>query len=106
LESEPRRQIERLYHAALELEGGERLAFLEQACKHAGLRREGEALLEGDAKAGSFIESPVIEEAAQQQADASANRMTQPQRARGSPTADRELLTWDGLGSRPLKTAV
>jgi serine/threonine protein kinase len=76
LEPERWRQIERLYHAALELDDRGRAAFLEQACGTDGdLRREVEALLASDAKAGSFIESPAIEAVArmvaQQQAGAS-----------------------------------
>jgi serine/threonine protein kinase/tetratricopeptide (TPR) repeat protein len=64
---EPKRwdEIERLYHAALELKEKERLTFLASAC--AGdevLRREVESLLQSDAQAGSFIESPAIEVAA------------------------------------------
>ena len=52
---EPERwlQIERLYHAALELDAGERAAYLAKAC--AGdkmLRSEVESLLASDAEAG------------------------------------------------------
>jgi eukaryotic-like serine/threonine-protein kinase len=77
LEAERWRQVERLYQAALDLEGRDRAAFLERACGTDGdLRRQVEALLESDAKAGSFMESPAIEDAARmlarQQADASA----------------------------------
>ncbi len=51
------RQIESLYHAALELAPGQRSAFLDQAC--AGdeeLRREVESLLVSHDEAASFIE--------------------------------------------------
>jgi serine/threonine protein kinase/tetratricopeptide (TPR) repeat protein len=64
---EPERwsQIERLYHAALELGEKERAAFLEDACAgDESLQREVESLLESDSQAGSFIESPAIEVAA------------------------------------------
>lgn len=64
---EPERwpQIEKLYHAALELEGGGRAAFLEEACgADHDLRREVESLLASDASAGSFIEAPAMEMAA------------------------------------------
>ncbi len=63
-------EIERLYHAALELKDKERLSFLASAC--AGdelLRREVESLLQSDAQAGSFIESPAIEVAARSLAE-------------------------------------
>ncbi len=64
---EPERwlQIEQLYHSALELNAGERAAYLAKAC--AGdemLRSEVESLLESDAQAGEFIDSPAIEVAA------------------------------------------
>ena len=61
---EPERwsQIERLYHAALELDKGEREGFLARACAgDESLRQEVESLLESDSQAGSFIESPAIE---------------------------------------------
>src|SRR5215468_7183136 len=55
------KQIERLYHAALGRESGEREAFLAQAC--AGdeeLRREVEELLRYDGAAGSFIQGNAL----------------------------------------------
>jgi eukaryotic-like serine/threonine-protein kinase len=71
LEPERWRQIESLYQAALDLEGSEREALLERACgADTQLRREVEALLEYDAKAGGFIESPAI--------DAVARMIAQP----------------------------
>lgn len=64
------REIERLYHAALEVEGGGRAAFLERACGGDNdLRREVESLLASDAAAGSFIEAPAMEVAAQAMAN-------------------------------------
>jgi eukaryotic-like serine/threonine-protein kinase len=63
-------KIEKLYHAALEFEGGGRGAFLAQACGgDSDLRREVETLLASGAAAGSFIESPALEVAAQALAD-------------------------------------
>src|SRR5262245_22730630 len=56
------KQIERIYHAALEREPGERGTFLDQAC--AGdeeLRSEVTSLLDYDDKPASFIEAPVLE---------------------------------------------
>jgi serine/threonine-protein kinase len=64
---EPERwlQIERLYHAALELDAGQRGAYLAKVCAgDESLRKEVESLLESDAQAGEFIESPAIEVAA------------------------------------------
>jgi serine/threonine protein kinase len=59
------RQIERLYQAALELEETGRAAFLGKACGgDDDLRRQVEAMLESDAKAGSFMESPAMQAAA------------------------------------------
>ncbi|MCI0390107.1 MAG: hypothetical protein MOB07_15255 [Acidobacteria bacterium] len=54
-------QIEKLYHATLEREPGDRMTFLDRAC--AGdetLRRQVAALLACDDRAASFIESPVL----------------------------------------------
>jgi eukaryotic-like serine/threonine-protein kinase len=66
------KQIERIYHAALERESGERGTFLDQAC--AGdeeLRREVASLLDYEGEPASFIESPVLEVAAKELADQS-----------------------------------
>src|SRR6266487_3798803 len=63
-------QIEKLYHAALELERSKRAAFLEETCgADHDLRREVESLLASDAAAGSFIEAPAMEMAAKALAD-------------------------------------
>ncbi len=52
-------QIERLYHAALELVAEERDAFLDRACAGDGdLRREVVSLLASYDQAGGFMESP------------------------------------------------
>jgi len=59
-------QIERLYHAALEREAGERSAFLAAACGgDEALRREVESLLRFHERADQFIEAPALEVAAQ-----------------------------------------
>ncbi|HXH50356.1 MAG TPA: protein kinase [Terriglobia bacterium] len=69
METERWTEIEQLYHAALELDESERPAFLAKACAgDESLRREVESLLESDAQAGSFIESPAIEVAARSMA--------------------------------------
>ena len=62
-------QIEKIYHSALELAENERAAFLEKACAgDEGLRREVESLLAHEEQAESFIESPALAVAAQEQA--------------------------------------
>jgi serine/threonine protein kinase len=53
------REIERLYHAALERSAEERAAFLAEACGNdEALRRELDSLLEYQNRAGDFIETP------------------------------------------------
>ena len=55
-------QVEQLYHAALEHEEAERIAFLENACAgDLALRREVESLLSHDQPAADFMESAAIE---------------------------------------------
>jgi serine/threonine protein kinase len=56
------REIERLYHLALERDAGARAAFLTDACGgDAALRREVESLLDCHGEAGDFIERPAVE---------------------------------------------
>ena len=65
MKPERRRQVERIYHSALEREESQRGAFLAQAC--AGdevLRKEVESLLAHQPLAESFIEVPALEVAA------------------------------------------
>jgi serine/threonine protein kinase/Tol biopolymer transport system component len=60
------RKIEKIYHAALEREPGERAAFLLEAC--AGddeLRREAESLLTFRERTGGFMDAPAMEVAAE-----------------------------------------
>jgi eukaryotic-like serine/threonine-protein kinase len=58
-------EVERLYHAALERGEGERAGFLTGACGgDEELRREVESLLEHEAEAEHFIDSPALEAAA------------------------------------------
>ena len=67
------KQIEELYHAALERAESERPAFLEQACGgDEALRREVESLLSFHQQAGSFIEAPALDEAARALASSGA----------------------------------
>lgn len=52
-------KIERIYHAALERDKAERVAFLVDSCEgDESLRREVESLLAHEEKAGSFLETP------------------------------------------------
>lgn len=58
------REIERLYHEAIERDraAGDRAAFLEEACAgDEALRREVESLLDHHAQAKDFIEVPAVE---------------------------------------------
>src|SRR5580765_7589174 len=62
MKPERRKEIEKLCHAALQLEASRRAAFLDQAC--AGdeeLSREVASLLASDAKAASFLAAPAAE---------------------------------------------
>jgi hypothetical protein len=60
--SERWKQIEKIYHAALEVEPQEWSAFLDQACAgDAALRQEVESLLAHEQPAESFIEAPALE---------------------------------------------
>lgn len=56
------RQLDNLFHSALQREPGERTAFLDEACVgDDSLRKQVEALLAAHKDAGSFIESPALE---------------------------------------------
>lgn len=58
-------RITELYHSALEVETGKRDSFLEQACSgDKELQREVLRLLEGNQRAGDFLNSPAIVAAA------------------------------------------
>lgn len=62
MELERWREVERLYHAACDLDGHERTAFLANACSgNVELRNEVESLLAQDDHAGTFLESPAFE---------------------------------------------
>ena len=63
------RQIEQLYHAALEKDAGLRPHFLEQACaSDLSLRREVESLLAQAGEDDRFLEEPALDVAAKQMA--------------------------------------
>ncbi len=55
------RQIEQLYHDALERPEGERAAFLDKSCSDADLRREVEDLLRAGAETGGKFDRPAMQ---------------------------------------------
>jgi serine/threonine protein kinase/Tol biopolymer transport system component len=66
MKAERWKQIDSILQAALDRAPAERSAFLEQACVgDPSLRPEVEALIDSHEKAGSFIEAPVFEAAAE-----------------------------------------
>jgi serine/threonine-protein kinase len=70
------RQVDHLFQAALERNVAERAVFLAEACAgDAALRREVESLLAAREQAGSFIQSPAIEVAADLMADEQAESL-------------------------------
>ena len=75
MKAERWQQVDKLLDAALELPTAERAAFLASACgpDHA-LRKEVDSLLEAYARAGNFIESPALEEAAKIVAESGSHR--------------------------------
>lgn len=65
MERERRQQVERLYHAALEVAESERDTFLEESCSgDYSLRREVESLLARERKAQGFLEVSPLEDGA------------------------------------------
>src|SRR5262245_16144607 len=71
------RQVEQLYHSALEREDDQRTAFLAEACAgDHSLRREIESLLAHQSQAESLLETPVMEVAAKALADDRTGSMT------------------------------
>jgi eukaryotic-like serine/threonine-protein kinase len=65
VETEHWRKVERLFYEALEKDGPQRAAFLEQACAGDGsLASEVNSLLAGGEASGSFLENPAMEVAA------------------------------------------
>jgi serine/threonine protein kinase len=59
-------QITQLYHSALEIEPGQRVEFLDQACKgDKDLQRDVLRLLSGNERAGDFLNSPAVVVAAE-----------------------------------------
>ena len=65
MQAERWQRAEEIYHAVLELPESDRVRFLEESCStDEALRREVESLLANEKLAGSFLESPVTENAA------------------------------------------
>ena len=59
-------QVKKLFDAAIAQPTGERAAFLDDACAgNEALRREVESLLESDEQAGSFMDAPAVQSAAE-----------------------------------------
>ncbi|MGH9836970.1 MAG: serine/threonine-protein kinase, partial [Blastocatellia bacterium] len=81
-------QVGQLYHAALELASGERVAFLDQACAgDEALRREVESLIAAGEQAGDFIAAPVFEDVVE----------TLPTEKRDPPLEGRKLGDYEML---------
>ncbi|HEY6388600.1 MAG TPA: hypothetical protein VIX91_23215 [Candidatus Acidoferrum sp.] len=56
------RRIEQIFHSALKVEEGRRVAFLEESCEgDDDLRLKVESLLAHHQNAGSFLESPALD---------------------------------------------
>src|SRR5499426_4780244 len=71
------RQVEQLYHSALECAFNQRAAFLAEACADDdSLRREVESLLAHQSQAENLMEAPVMEVAAKALADDRTGSMT------------------------------
>ena len=71
-------QVERLYHAAIEIESGQRTAFLAEACGgDEELRREVVSLLAAHDEAGSLIVAPALEVVAREWADKRVGTLVQ-----------------------------
>src|SRR5262245_31517343 len=87
------RQVEQLYHSALEREDDQRTAFLAEACAgDHSLRREIESLLAHQSQADHLLESPVMEVAAKALADDRTGSMT------GQSLGSYQILSCIGAG--------
>src|SRR3954468_17847585 len=70
-------QIKEIFNVAIELDGGERAAFIVRACAgDEALRREVETLIRSHEEDGSFIDAPAYEVAAGWLADGDAQSLT------------------------------
>src|SRR5262245_697158 len=87
------RQVEQLYHSALECEVNQRAAFLAEACADDdSLRREVESLLAHQSQAENLMEAPVMEVAAKALADDQIGSMT------GQSLGSYQILSQLGAG--------
>jgi serine/threonine protein kinase/Tfp pilus assembly protein PilF len=87
------RQIGELFHAALEVDAGERAAFLQTACAgDAELRREVESLIASHDQGTDFIESPALAVAAELMAAREADALV------GRTIAHYRVLSLVGAG--------
>jgi eukaryotic-like serine/threonine-protein kinase len=86
-------QVEKLYQSVLELEEGQRRAFLEEACGgDEDLRREVESLLQFERRGGQFIEEPALEVAARMIAE------EKPESLIGQQLGSYQILSLLGTG--------
>ena len=97
------RQIEELFHAALDLEPQGRPAFLQQACgPDTGLRQEVESLLDSAGKTMDFVPQAVIEMAHRMSVEASATGLRPEYRkttiAAGTELAHYKVISMLGAG--------
>jgi serine/threonine protein kinase len=81
MNSERWRQIEELFHAALQRAPDVRPAFLDGACRgDVDLRREVESMLAREQQAGSFLETPALQDPAASSAEVVVGRQLGPYR--------------------------
>ena len=91
------KQVEELYHAALEREGVQREEYLQKACAgDPGLRAEVESLLDYESQTEHFIESPALEVAARALARRDAPQFHEP--ASGQTVSHYQIQTKLGEG--------
>src|SRR5208282_4488060 len=101
MNAERLQEIERVFHAALERPASQRAAFVEEACAGDGALREEVQSLLAHEDAGSFIESPAIQVAAQAlaQDDSEIRRAQEEERHRiGSMVSHYRILEKLGGG--------
>ncbi len=92
-------EIERIYHAARELDASARAEFLAKACaEDEGLRREVESLLVQADQDGSFLESPAIEVAAGAMAKDGSGHLNEGPKLAGTTIAHYRILKKLGGG--------
>src|SRR5262245_50649863 len=94
-------QIGEVYHAALDMEPGERVAFLDQACGgDAVLRQEVESLISASERAGDFIAGPALPAVLEDAAKMITDEQLQPSMDRGQigRYSIKSLLASGGMG--------